>query len=129
MSDKYLYVMLFGLFIAVVSGFLLLLKIRRKKVCTAQVQGIVTASILRLSRGKNKKIFDYHATYKYSVDGVEYVDSVKRKYAEGQRVIVYYDPSNPKRNYPDKLGIFQIIFFIAIGAFIAILPWLPGWIR
>ena len=112
---------LFGLIVTGNGVFLMLKSSKLKKACTAQADGVVTDCARRVRRGqKGSKVY-YESTYKYSVKGVEYVKSVNREYSEGARVTVYYDPSDPNRNYADKLG-FGELFVIIFGAIFMILP-------
>ena len=112
-----------GLLFAAIGVFMLLRKNKLKKVCTARTDGTVTDCTRHVSRKrKGGTKVTYNSTFTYSVNGVEYVKSVNRRYSEGERVTVHYDPSDPNRHYPDKLGIFGELFFIAFGALFMILP-------
>jgi hypothetical protein len=111
-----------GVFFALISIFMLWRAGKLKKACTAQTCGTILSCARRITRGrKGKRSTSYESTFKYSVNGVEYLKSVKRRYAEGQQVTVHYDPSNPNRHYADKTDS-GWMFFLGIGAFLIILP-------
>lgn len=108
-----------GLVLTGIGVFLLLRKIKLKKACTAQVSGTVTDCSQEVKYSKGKKKTTYITTFTYSVGGVEYVKSTKRKSSVGQSVAVYYDPSDPNRHYAHSAGIFGELLVTAFGVLFA----------
>jgi len=117
---------LVGLLIAGIGVFIWMNKNKMKKECTAQVSGVVsnvdhTTSIKTGKKGtqvRNK----YRATFKYSVNGVEYVKQSNNttgrpKLYEGQSVTVYHDPAKPERYYVLEEGtqVMGPVLFVAFG--------------
>ena len=96
-------VLVFGL-VFVTAGLILFLQNNKlTKVCTAQTEGTVTGhyTTTNLSQ-KSKKI--YHPIYTYSVSNVVYTHrspagSSKQKLKEGNKITVYFEPSNPTTCY------------------------------
>ena len=80
-----------------------------KNECTAQTAGVVRDFVsetrsTRSSGGQARRtVVYYHPLVAYTADGVEYVEKSHvggdKRYAVGQRVTVFYDPSDPKRFY------------------------------
>ena len=117
---------LIGLLATGLGAFLWWRSMKLKKECTAQVSGVVssvdhTTSVKRSMKGiriQNR----YRETFKYSVNGVEYIkqsnNTTRRpKLHEGQSITVFHDPAKPERYYVLEEGtqIMASVFFIAFG--------------
>lgn len=119
---------LVGLVFAGVGGFLIWRGKNLEKVCTVQVGGIVSDNFLSVKYKKGRRRESYYPIFKYSVGGIEYTQQSSfgtgrsPKFAIGQSVKVFYNPSNPKQYYVLEEGKLTImaICFIAIGVIILV---------
>ena len=102
-------IVLIGLVLAGVGGFLMWRKKNLVKACTAHVSGTVK-DISQVSRiVKKKRRTFYYPIFAYSVNGAEYVQKSGNgcppsKFNVGQSVSVFYDPSSPKQYYVEEEG-------------------------
>ena len=116
-----------GLLLVGIGVLLWKSKNKLKKKCTAQVSGVVSGvdhtTTFKTGKQEGTSIKNkYRATFKYSVDGAEYVRESNNttgspKFFEGQSVTVFHDPSNPERYYVLEEGtqIMGPVLFIAFG--------------
>jgi len=118
-----------GLFLAGSGVFMLSKRKKLKQDCSAQVEGAVSDIQQRLSGGKSKKI-TYHPEFTYTAAGVKCValsstgSSSRASFSVGQRVTVFYDPSNPMRHYVQgyEPSAWPALSMIILGALMGILP-------
>jgi len=113
--------LLFGLICVGIGIFLVLRKIKLKKVCTAQVDGTVKdcTKTVNYRRKRRSTYNSYVTTFTYSIEGVEYVQTIREKHDVGQQFTVYYDPSDPNRHYLDASMTWEL-GFLAISAVFSI---------
>ena len=122
-SETLIVLSLVGLVPAVIGAFFLLRQKRWNQVCSSQVDGTVK-DVTRTGGGRRRRRHGgntYRATFTYSLQGVEYtrkLSSLLNKFSVGQRVTVFYDPSNPERHYvlEHKQNIKRGIDFIGFGS-------------
>jgi len=102
-------IVLIGMVLVGIGGFLMWRKKNLVKVCTAQVSGTVKdiSQVTRVVK-KRRRTFCY-PIFAYSVNGVEYVQKsgnsdTMSKFNVGKSVSVFYDPSSPKRYYVAEEG-------------------------
>jgi len=84
------------------------------QVCTAQAIGAVTG----IQRKKSGKSSNYHTTFTYPARDTEYVKTVitsGNKFSVGQRITVFYNPSDPDKHYVFK-DKWTWLFIFAFGA-------------
>ena len=96
-------ILVFGLVFVGVGLILFFQNDKLTKVCTAQTEGRVTGYYATRNQSKKTQKI-YHPIYVYSVNNVEYqhmspTGSSKQKLKEGDKITVYFEPSNPTTCY------------------------------
>ena len=111
-----------GITFVLIGGFLFLYVHKLKRDCTEQTEGTVDNSFATLTKGS------YSAPYPlftYKVNDLKYfiASNPQFKPREGSKVMVFYDPQNPKKHYVAEsiimklagmAGALVVIFGIAI---------------
>ena len=94
---------LFGMFILAVGVCRLWNQNKLKRECTAQAVGVAINFYSKSGLTGKRTTYHYFVEFKYSVEGVDYVNSVEisSEYYDstGMKVTVFYDPSDPQRSY------------------------------
>jgi hypothetical protein len=96
-------IIILGLIFTGLGIFSLLRLLNLKKSCTARVEGTVTGIEKKEGLQSGKRHTSYYLIFTYSVDDREYIktstSSHSRNTPLGKSVIVFYNPSNPDKQY------------------------------
>lgn len=121
MSDKYF--LFVGIILALISLFLLVLKVISLFKCSQRIEGHITGTEDMKTLLRGSTIHHYHPVCEYEVNGEKFAETApyssrnEEKYKKGDTVIMYMNPKNPRDvRFPYFDGsIIVDLAFLAMG--------------